>query len=199
MGPEDGKRRKDPKLLGFLRSFRTGNGPSARCIYGGASGFFDNLMCQRTATKARGARSKKTKVKAQQELLPTTERRSPGDFTRQENWLRGNTRTLKRQYAARNWTFVRVLPGIAGYCRVVGPWEKKAVQSPRSKATRGVRGRQKLPVVPPGTAWYRINFLQAEPAPNISEGLLPVGHQKREGAEAGKCGFRRVKIHGRLA
>jgi hypothetical protein len=47
-----------------------------------------------------------------------------GDFMRQEIWLRGNTRTLKRQYAARNWTFTRVLPGIAGYCRVVGPGEK---------------------------------------------------------------------------
>jgi hypothetical protein len=43
---------------------------------------------------------------------------------RQENWLRGNTRTLRRQYPARNRTFVRVLPGIAGYCRVVGPGEK---------------------------------------------------------------------------
>ncbi len=41
------------------------------------------------------------------------------DFTRQENWLRGNKRTLKRQYAARNWTFVRLLPDIAGYCRVL--------------------------------------------------------------------------------
>src|ERR1700722_6824002 len=47
------------------------------------------------------------------------------DFTRQENKIRGNRRTLRRQYAARNWTFVRVLPGIAGYCRVVGPWEKR--------------------------------------------------------------------------
>ena len=45
------------------------------------------------------------------------------DFTRQENWIRGNRRTVRRQYAARNWTFVRVLPGIAGYCRVVGPVE----------------------------------------------------------------------------
>src|SRR5580698_6884840 len=47
------------------------------------------------------------------------------DFMRQENRICGNTRTLKRQYAARNWTFVRVLPGIAGYCRVVGLGGKK--------------------------------------------------------------------------
>ena len=46
------------------------------------------------------------------------------DFMRQENRLRGNTRTVRRQYAARNWTFVRVLPGIAGYCRVAGPGGK---------------------------------------------------------------------------
>jgi len=45
-------------------------------------------------------------------------------FTRQGNRLSGNRRTVRRQYAARNWTFVRVLPGIAGYCRVVGPLEK---------------------------------------------------------------------------
>jgi hypothetical protein len=47
-----------------------------------------------------------------------------GDFMRQENRIRGNTRTVRRQYAARKWPSVRVLPGIAGYCRVAGPWEK---------------------------------------------------------------------------
>ena len=57
------------------------------------------------------------------------------DFTRQENWIRGNTRTLRRQYAARNWVFVRVLPGIAGYCRVVGPGEKLRVGSQRMEVT----------------------------------------------------------------
>ncbi len=34
--------------------------------------------------------------------------------------IRGNTRTVKRQYAAKEMTSVRVLPGIAGYCRVMG-------------------------------------------------------------------------------
>jgi hypothetical protein len=46
------------------------------------------------------------------------------DFMRQENKIRGNTRTVRRQYAARKWASVRVLPGIAGYCRVVGPGKK---------------------------------------------------------------------------
>jgi len=54
-------------------------------------------------------------------VLPDWQR---SDFTRQEYWIRGNTRTLRRQYAARKRVIVRVLPGIAGYCRVVGPWEK---------------------------------------------------------------------------
>jgi hypothetical protein len=70
------------------------------------------------------------------------------DFTRQENRIRGNTRTVRRQYAARKWTFVRVLPDIAGYCRVVGPWKFGAPSAERGMAE----------VVPAGTAWYRINF-----------------------------------------
>ncbi len=37
-------------------------------------------------------------------------------------------RTLKRQYAARNWTFVRLLPDIAAYCRVVGPGEIRSAE-----------------------------------------------------------------------
>ena len=110
MGPEDGKRRKDPRNLGVLRSFRTGNGPSARCIYGGAGRLFDNLKIG-SGREAQGSGSGKVTNGA--------------DFTRQENWIRGNKRTVRRQYAARNWTFVRVLPGIAGYCRVVGRWGKK--------------------------------------------------------------------------
>ena len=48
---------------------------------------------------------------------------------RQENWIRGNTRTVRRQYAARKRAIVRVLPGIAGYCRVVGPGKKVDGQS----------------------------------------------------------------------
>jgi hypothetical protein len=88
---------------------------------------------------------------------------SEGDFMRQEKWLRGNTRTLKRQYAARNWTFVRVLPGIAGYCRVTGPGENSQTSTrlrrgqssraewrkpPRHKGTRGRRlARRSSPTV----------------------------------------------------
>jgi hypothetical protein len=35
--------------------------------------------------------------------------------------IRGNTRTVRRQYAANEWASVRILPDIAGYCRVTGP------------------------------------------------------------------------------
>jgi hypothetical protein len=61
-----------------------------------------------------------------------------GGNRRQEKWLRGNRRTVKRQYAARNWTFVRVLPDIAAYCRVMGPREI------RSTVRRVWKGQAKL-------------------------------------------------------
>jgi hypothetical protein len=77
------------------------------------------------------------------------------DFTRQENWIRGNTRTLRRQYAARNWVFVRVLPGIAGYCRVVGPSEF-GVRS--AKCGMGRVGPLTVRLGPPGAAWERLIF-----------------------------------------
>ena len=69
------------------------------------------------------------------------------DFMRQENKIRGNTRTLRRQYAARNQPSVRVLPGIAGYCRVVGPGEKVdllGVDLAFAKATAGWWFRAKI-------------------------------------------------------
>jgi hypothetical protein len=94
--------------------------------------------------------------------------------------LRGNRRNVRRQYAARKWGIVRVLPGIAGYCRVVGMWEKKGsprpkVQSPKfGEEHGGSLGERALPsyrVVPAGTAWDRLGpdkfFSQAEPAPNV--------------------------------
>jgi hypothetical protein len=68
-----------------------------------------------------------------------------GDFMRQEKRIRGNTRTVRRQYAARNWTFTRVLPGIAGYCRVVGPGEIRGAEQVSNECEdfdhfSGVRG-----------------------------------------------------------
>jgi hypothetical protein len=42
--------------------------------------------------------------------------------------IRGNTRTVKWQYAAKELASVRVLPGIAGYCRVMGPKEIQKVK-----------------------------------------------------------------------
>jgi hypothetical protein len=89
-------------------------------------------------------------------------------FMRQENKIRGNTRTVRRQYAARNWTFTRVLPGIAGYCRVVGPGEISSAEfEVRNGAGRQCLGSAELlptfpdgsyRFVPAGTAWYRIKF-----------------------------------------
>jgi hypothetical protein len=72
-------------------------------------------------------------------------------------------RTVRRQYAARNWTFTRVLPGIAGYCRVVGPGEIRRLrraQSSRAECeVRNEAGRTaSVRISPPGTAWDRINF-----------------------------------------
>jgi hypothetical protein len=100
---------------------------------------------------------------------PTLGRRE-GDFMRQENWIRGNTRTVIRQYAARKLASVRLLPGIAGYCRVVGPCEFG-----RRSAECGVRageacshrtGRTGYPDIPVGaygphkSAWDRLGPLK---------------------------------------
>ena len=85
------------------------------------------------------------------------DRYRPGlpDFTRQEKWLCGNKRTLKWQYAARNWASVRILPGIVGYCRIVGPCEFGM-----RRAECGVRVVGKICRAyrfgPAGTAWYRL-------------------------------------------
>ncbi len=69
---------------------------------------------------------------------------------RQKNKISGNMRTLKRQYAARNWPSVRLLPDIAAYCRVMGPVEiRNAEFGVRNGADRSAYG-------PPGTAWYRL-------------------------------------------
>jgi hypothetical protein len=51
--------------------------------------------------------------------------------------IRGNTRTVMRQYAAKERASVRVLPGIAGYCRVTGPGDFSGCA--RSSAPRSAR------------------------------------------------------------
>jgi hypothetical protein len=53
--------------------------------------------------------------------------------------IRGNMRTVRRQYAAREMASVRVLPGIAGYCRIRGPRE---IQKEKLKKRRGAPGRR---------------------------------------------------------
>jgi hypothetical protein len=114
---------------------------------------------------------------------------------------------VTRQYAARKWAIVRVLPDIAGYCRVVEPREKIIAEmtlalipafSPRRRRRLLPRvelapGHGRVPAcarsraagsyrfVPPGTAWYRINFFlctQAEPAP----------YMRKEGTRRGARG-----------
>jgi len=107
-----------------------------------------------------------------------------GDFTRQENWIRGNTRTVKRQYTARKLVIVRLLPGIAAYCRVVGPveiwtpeWDKAQAKNRGEKD--GPLGERALPpyrFVPPGTAWDRINFFSAQNG--RKNGLAGLGRAK---------------------
>ncbi len=83
-------------------------------------------------------RSKRRSVRRARSGLPY---RLQGDFMRQEKRICGNRRTLRRQYAARKWASVRVLPGIAGYCRVVGPWEFSTTDERRGFDTElGVDG-----------------------------------------------------------
>ena len=102
----------------------------------GEGRFFDNLSdCEAGCGKRSSQRDD-----------PTFWKPHGGDFTRQEKRIRGNTRTLRRQYAARNWTFVRVLPGIAGYCRVVGPGENSetSTNSVESLGRADQRGRSTI-------------------------------------------------------
>ena len=67
--------------------------------------------------------------------------------------IRGNMRTVKRQYAARKMSSVRVLPGIAGYCRVMG-FSEFQMQNSKGKIDGEWGGAVRFG--PAGTAWDRL-------------------------------------------
>jgi hypothetical protein len=123
--------------------------------------------------------------------------------------LRGNRRTVIRQYAARKYGNVRVLPGIAGYCRVVGPWDFSTTDLPATGASTAgehrwhagsetgapADGPLTVRLGPLGTAWGRIYFfLRAEMWKKTSSADCGVGLRGHNllgmSEKVGLCRFR---------
>jgi hypothetical protein len=93
-----------------------------------ASAFARKLRRDKAATAGRGAVSwfvnpQVNGTAIAGKSLKRTEVRAPGMgyavLRGKRIQIRGNTRTVRRQYAANELASVRVLPGIAGYCRVM--------------------------------------------------------------------------------